>query len=107
MKGKGITSFDVQNELNSDTPDLIISFGNQGEKVRLLQEKLAYLGFLRPELVTGRFGDGTTDAVKAYQAARGLRTIGIANMQTQLKLNEEYERLYRADPNIWSVVEED
>lgn len=90
-----------------DVADLIISFGNQGEKVRLLQEKLAYLGFLKPELVTGRFGDGTTDAVKAYQAARGLRTIGIANMQTQLRLNEEYERLYRADPNIWSVVEED
>ena len=90
-----------------DVADLVISFGNRGEKVRLLQEKLAYLGFLKADLVTGRFGDGTTEAVRAYQAARGLRAIGIANMQTQLLLDEEYERLYRNDPGIWTVTEDD
>ena len=90
-----------------DVADITITFGNQGEKVRQLQEKLAYLGFLDPFLVTGRFGDATTEAVRSYQAARGLRENGIANMQTQKVLDAEYTRLYENDPDIWSVVDDD
>ena len=90
-----------------DVADITMSFGNQGEKVRLLQEKLSYLGFLDAELVTGRFGDATVEAVRAYQEASGLRVNGIANMNTQLRLDAEYTQTYQNDPNIWSVVDDD
>ena len=90
-----------------DVADITMSFGNQGEKVRLLQEKLSYLGFLDAELVTGRFGDATVEAVRAYQETNGLRVNGIANMNTQLRLDAEYTQTYQNDPNIWSVVDDD
>ena len=90
-----------------DVADLTMSFGNQGEKVRQLQEKLAYLGFLDPSLVSGRYGEGTADAVRDYQTYAGLRQNGIANMNTQLKLNEEYTARYQSDPAVWTVTDED
>lgn len=90
-----------------DVADITMCFGNQGEKVRMLQEKLAYLGFLDPSLVTGHFGDGTAEAVRAYQAARGLQANGIANMKTQQILESEYITCYERDPDIWSVVDDD
>ena len=89
-----------------DVADITMSFGNQGDKVRLLQEKLAYLGYLDPSLVTGRFGDATTEAVRAFQAERGLRENGIANMETQLVLDPEYERRFASDPDIWTVTDD-
>ena len=45
--------------------------------------------------------------MKAYQTARGLRVNGIANMDTQILLEEEYKKKYENDPGIWSVVEDD
>jgi len=90
-----------------DVADITMSAGNQGEKVRQLQEKLAYLGFLDPSLVSGRYGDGTAAAVRDYQTYAGLRETGIANMDTQLKLNSEYDERYRNDPGIWTVTDED
>ena len=90
-----------------DVADITMTFGNEGEKVRVLQERLSYLGFLDASFVTGRFGDGTLEAVKAYQTARGLRVNGIANMDTQILLEEEYKKKYENDPGIWSVVEDD
>ena len=90
-----------------DVADITMAFGNQGEKVRQLQEKLAYLGFLNPSLVSGRYGDSTVDAVRDYQTYAGLRQNGIANINTQLKLNEEYAARYQNDPAIWTVTDED
>ena len=90
-----------------DVADITMRFGNEGEKVRQLQEKLSYLGYLDASLVTGRFGDATAEAVSAYQADRGLSAGGIANMKTQQLLESEYSVRYRNDPDIWSVVDED
>lgn len=90
-----------------DVADITMSFGNQGEKVRQLQEKLAYLKYLDTELISGRFGDATVDAVRAYQENHGLPVNGIAGMSTQLLLDAEYTLLYESDPEIWSVVEDD
>ena len=90
-----------------DVADITMRFGNQGEKVRLLQEKLAYLGFLDPALVSGHFGDATAEAVRAYQLSRNLRRNGIAGIETQLLLDGEYTRTYESDPGVWSVVDED
>ena len=90
-----------------EVADTTMVFGNQGEKVRQLQERLAYLGFLRSDLVTGKFTDSTTEAIRAYQEARGLRIIGVANRETQQLLEKEYNEAYQSDPDIWSVVDED
>ena len=90
-----------------DVADITMRFGNEGEKVRRLQEKLSYLGYLDPSLVTGRFGDATAEAVSAFQTERGLTAGGIANMKTQQLLESEYASRYRSDPDIWSVVEEE
>ena len=90
-----------------DVADITMCFGNQGEKVRMLQEKLAYLGFLDLSLVSGHFGNATAEAVRAYQADRGLQVSGIANMKTQLLLETEFTSRYDNDPDIWSVVDED
>ena len=89
-----------------DAADITMTFGCLGEKVYTLQEKLAYLGFLDPSLVTGRYGDGTVEAVRAYQEARSLKVNGIANIQTQTKLDAEYTQAYDNDPNIWGVVDD-
>lgn len=90
-----------------DVADITMRFGNEGEKVRRLQEKLSYLGYLDPSLVTGRFGDATAAAVSAFQASRGLAAGGIANMKTQQLLETEYADRYLNDPEIWSVVDEE
>ena len=90
-----------------DVADITMTFGNEGEKVALLQEKLAYLGFLDDTLVTGHFGDGTMEAVRAYQQSRKLRVTGVANMKTQQKLEAEYAQRYNNDPDIWAVVDDD
>ena len=90
-----------------DVADITMCFGNQGEKVRALQEKLAYLGYLDPSLVSGRYGDSTVEAVRSYQSAHGLSSNGIANMKTQKMLETEYTARYENDPDIWSVIDED
>ena len=90
-----------------DVADITMRFGNQGEKVRILQERLAYLGCLAPGNVTGHFGDSTVEALRAYQSSHGLTANGIATMKTQLLLEAEYTARYESDPAIWSVVEDD
>ena len=89
-----------------DVADITMAFGNQGEKVRQLQHKLVYLGYLSEEYETGIFGTGTSAAVKAFQLNAGLRPNGIANIQTQLKLDESYSQKQDADPNTWLVLDE-
>ena len=89
-----------------DVAEITMRFGNEGVKVRLLQEKLAYLGFLEADHATGHYGDSTVEAVRAYQSARGLRANGIANMETQRLLEKEYTRLYENDPEVWSVSDD-
>ena len=90
-----------------DVAGITMRFGNEGVKVRQLQEKLSYLKFFDSKLITGHYGDATAEAVRAYQAARGLRANGIATMKTQLALDEEYNRSYGSDPDVWSVQDDD
>ena len=90
-----------------DLADITMQFGNTGEKVRQLQEKLSFMGYLDPMYETGHFGNATVEAVRAFQADRGLRASGIANITTQLKLDEEVEWKAEHDPGIWTVVDEE
>jgi hypothetical protein len=90
-----------------DVVEITMQYGNQGEKVLQLQNKLVYLGFLKAEKADGRFGDATLDAVRSFQQSCSLRPSGIANIETQLKLNEQYRLKVDSDPDIWTVVEDE
>ena len=90
-----------------DVADITMSFGNQGEKVRILQERLSYLGYLDPGNVSSRFGESTAECLRAWQADHGLTASGIANMKTQQLLEEEYTTRYENDPGVWSVVDDE
>lgn len=90
-----------------DVADITMSFGNQGEKVRVLQERLSYLGYMNPEYITGRFGDSTAEGLRAWQADHGLTANGIANMKTQQLLEAEYTARYENDPGVWSVIDDE
>lgn len=68
---------------------VVIREGDSGTLVFDLQERLYELGYYSGR-VDGRFGAGTTSAVKAFQAANGLSSDGIAGQATQ-------KRLYASD----------
>lgn len=68
-----------------------IGGGARGEAVRDLQHRLANLGFEAGE--AGVFGETTEAAVRAFQAARGLRVDGICGRQTWSSLVEAGYRL--------------
>ncbi|MGN6655729.1 MAG: N-acetylmuramidase domain-containing protein [Rhodanobacter sp.] len=58
--------------------------GDTGAAVTVLQQRLQRAGY--PTTVDGWYGDATTAAVRAYQAARGLPVDGIAGPRTQAAL---------------------
>ena len=90
-----------------DVADITMQFGNRGEKVRQLQEKLAYLGLLDPEHISGTFGTATLEALRLFQQQNGLRPSGIANISTQLLLDERVEYQRNLDPATWQVVDDE
>jgi putative chitinase len=55
--------------------------GSSGSEVTDLQQKLKDLGF-DPNRVDGRFGPGTTSALKAFQRSKGLQADGVAGPNT-------------------------
>ncbi len=63
----------------------VLREGDAGEYVYDLQERLYDLGFYSGR-IDGRFGEGTTAAVYAFQQAHGLAADGIAGAATQKKL---------------------
>ena len=62
--------------------------GSKGEEVRILQTALNEQGFDCGE-VDGKFGTKTEAAVKAFQAANGLKVDGIVGRMTWAALNGE------------------
>ena len=90
-----------------DVADITMHFGNKGEKVRQLQEKLVYLDLLDPQYVNGAFGNATNEALRAFQLEYNLRPLGWANMVTQQKLDEACQEKYENTPDNWIVGSED
>ena len=61
--------------------------GSAGECVKELQELLIKVGYSCGKYGSdGKFGDGTLEAVKAFQADRGLVVDGIVGVNTWKKL---------------------
>ncbi len=90
-----------------DVADWTMRLGNSGQKVTELQEKLIYLGWLADGSADGHYGATTQDAITRFQTSYGLKVLGIANIETQTKINQLYEEKRYADPDMWAVVEED
>ena len=90
-----------------DVADLTMHAGNRGEKVRQLQEKLIYIGFLNPAGMTGVYDSDTAEAVRAFQEQYQLRLSGIANILTQLRLDEVVAVQRDLDPRTWQVIDDD
>ncbi len=64
-----------------------LSVGSTGTDVTELQRTLTSLGFYTGP-ITGYFGPLTASAVSAFQAARGLQSVGRAGPQTRALLNQ-------------------
>jgi len=90
-----------------DVADWTMRLGNSGRKVTELQEKLIYLGWLPEGSADGHYGATTQDAITRFQTAHHLKVLGIANIETQTRINQLYEEKRYKDPSAWSVVEED
>lgn len=90
-----------------DVADITMQYGNHGEKVRQLQEKLAYLGILDSAEIDGVFGAATSEAIRGFQADHGLKVSGIANISTQNLIDAFVEEKRDLDPETWKVIEDD
>lgn len=90
-----------------DVMDITMRFGNNGVKVSQLQDKLSLLGYLDAQYVSGHFGNATAEALQTFQQDHGLRSSGIANITTQLFLDEAVEYKIDNDPLTWTVIDED
>ena len=89
-----------------DVADVTMRYGNSGEKVRQLQEKLIRLGYLAEDQATGTYGDNTLSAVTAFQSFSGLKSNGIANLATQQALTQAVDLAIDNDPATWQVVDD-
>lgn len=66
------------------TPSRTLRKGATGEDVKLLQNRLIVLGYMKT--ANGIFDDNTLTAVKAFQKRNGLTVDGVAGSQTYKKL---------------------
>lgn len=90
-----------------DVAEYTMRSGNSGAKVQALQEKLVYLGYLEADQVDGIFGSATAAAVRAFQAAWGLSSSGVANQRTQTAIDQAMEKAIDNDPATWTVIDEE
>ena len=63
-----------------------LEYGDEGEEVTRLQNRLIELGYMSPGSADGKYGETTKAAVKSFQGALGLSKTGIANINLQQKL---------------------
>ena len=63
----------------------VLAPGDRGVKVRELQSRLFQLAWF-PELTTAVYGAGTREAVRGFQAKRGLETTGVVDRRTWQRL---------------------
>ena len=71
--------------VEQDTPEPALGTGSRGDKVTKLQERLKALGYYDGE-IDGQFGQGTQEAVIAFQMKNGLDADGYAGEKTQALL---------------------
>ncbi len=67
---------------------MVLKNGNEGSEVKTLQQKLADMGYLAKDKVTGYYGDVTEAAVKKFQKEHGISATGVAAKLTIERINE-------------------
>lgn len=92
-----------------DVVDWTLRYLDQGEKVRFIQLRLAYLGFMEESEADGVFGKKTIAAINAFQSAamEGKRPNGIADISTQNAINNACIEKMVADPTGYLVIDEE
>lgn len=63
-----------------------LKYGSAGAAVLALQNKLITLGYLAAGNADGTYGNKTTDAVKAFQKAKGMSQTGVATAAVQVAI---------------------
>lgn len=86
-----------------DVADVTLRFGNEGEKVKALQEMLVEAGLLESQYTTGKYGAITQEKIKAFQKMIDLNVTGIADLTTQKMLAEYAHLEYLKNPENWVV----
>lgn len=72
--------------MGSGKTNLTLKTGTKSSQVTILQTRLKYLGYLSISSVTNYFGASTKEAVKKFQAKKGLVADGVAGPKTLVKL---------------------
>lgn len=75
----------------------VLKRGSKGFRVRKLQVRLRFLGFLNMEHVTGRFGESTERALKDFQRKHGMKADGIYGRHSHDQVMASY-RWHRKHP---------
>ncbi|MDD2648247.1 MAG: peptidoglycan-binding protein [Eubacteriales bacterium] len=65
----------------------VIRFGDKGDNVKSMQNRLIQLGYLASGSADGQYGNNTYQAVVAFQKNNSLKTDGIVGAETLKKLN--------------------
>ena len=89
-----------------DVVDTTLRFGCSGEKVLVLQKRLAELGYLAEKDQTGTYGGNTKAAVVEYQKAMKDQPVsGIADRRTQQAIEAAIREKEYNTPDTWLVDE--
>ena len=86
-----------------DLADIVLRQGQEGKKVRALQQLLCDVGMLDEKYVDGKYGQHTADAIRAFQKMTDKTTTGIANHHTQIALQQYAREYYLLHPEFWTV----
>jgi peptidoglycan endopeptidase LytE len=78
--------------------DNVLKIGAKGENVSILQRYLKTLGYFTYPKITGCYGSVTTEAVKKFQQAYGLKVDGVVNSQTLKKIQEAVHKANKSQP---------
>jgi peptidoglycan DL-endopeptidase LytE len=70
----------------------VLKLGSKGKEVSELQRNLKALGYFQYPTITDYYGTITSDAVKRFQKANGLKVTGIADSATLAKIRQAVEQ---------------
>ncbi len=93
--------------LCQDLADTTMRFGNEGDKVTVLQQNLCKAGFLEERHITGIFGSNTRAAVMDFQQKHlpDKTATGIADRETQQAIDQCLYEIAFESPETWLVEE--
>ncbi len=80
-----------------------LKIGSEGAEVTQLQKLLSSLGFFNGE-ATGYFGPVTAEAVRKFQAAKGIAQLGTVGPQTRAALNGTPSASAPAAPSVQTAM---